>query len=220
MKGFHKYRDFFLKEMFSHERFSHEMFSQVIGLYNYIVFLAVSQWAGFQNTSVFLCSTMWSKTNGATKRKNRDGRRTNSELNRKTIRATAKCKSKPSKPEGPSSGDLVGASSTGVASESSGRKDPEEGGTLPSSSSSSTAVASGSCGPEGPLPGPNRSDASSSSGVTLDSAGNFSACFTSQSKAFEECPNAGEQDGGQMDPQVIADMLLQKFAWGPHDPEI
>ena len=170
---------------------------------------------------------MWfKKLTGAEKRKNRDGRNTNAELNRKTIRATAKCKSKPSKDQGrrqeaSSSVGQVDATSTGVASESSGTKESKQGATLPSTSSSSIGVASGSCETQRPEPGANLSStASSSTGLTLGSAGFHSACFTNQSKAFEQSPNTGQEDTGQLNPENIADLICQKMAWGPYDPEI
>lgn len=169
---------------------------------------------------------MWfKKPTGAEKRKNRDGRNTNSEKNRKTIRATAKCKSKPSQSQGrrqeaSSSVGQVDATSTGVASESSGTKESKQGATLPSTSSSSIGVASGSSETERPEPTANLSTASSSTGLNLGSAGFHSACLTSQSKAFEQCPNTGQVDTGQLNPENIADLICQQMAWGPYDPEI
>lgn len=169
---------------------------------------------------------MVQKAHWSREEKNGDGRNTNSEKNRKTIRATAKCKSKPSQSQGrrqeaSSSVGQVDATSTGVASESSGTKESKQGATLPSTSSSSIGVASGSSETERPEPTANLSSAASSStGLNLGSAGFHSACLTSQSKAFEQCPNTGQVDTGQLNPENIADLICQKMAWGPYDPEI
>ena len=104
-------------------------------------------WSLFAKSS--LCSTMWVKQpSGAEKRKRRNGRLTNSELNRATIRASAKPKSKPTarpkttgaegtEQQGSSALEKSDATSSGVKSARSEEKESEV--TLPAAGSQSKA---------------------------------------------------------------------------------